>query len=232
MLISEIFYSIQGEGELTGIPSVFIRTSGCNLRCRWCDTKYASWNPEGVDLGIEEIVAEVRKYPGARHCVVTGGEPMVAKGIHELMAALKAQGYHLTIETAATVAPGSIHCDLASLSPKLSNSTPLPGEIAPGWVEKHERLRLQPEVIRAWIDAYPFQLKFVVASAGDLEEIETLLSEIDRDIPAHKVLLMPEGVTSGAIRDRDETLVDLCKEFGYRYCNRLHVEIFGNTRGT
>lgn len=232
MLISEIFYSIQGEGELTGIPSVFIRTSRCNLRCRWCDTKYASWNPEGVDLGTEEIVAEVRKYPGARHCVVTGGEPMVAKGIHELMAALKAQGYHLTIETAATVPPSGVLCDLASLSPKLSNSTPSPDEIAPGWVEKHERLRLQPEVIRAWIDAYPFQLKFVVASGTDLGEIEKLLVAVDREIPPHKVQLMPEGVTAGAIRDRDETLMDLCKEFGYRYCNRLHVEIFGNTRGT
>lgn len=231
MRISEIFYSIQGEGELTGIPSVFVRASGCNLRCRWCDTKYASWDPEGEDRTIDEIVAEVISH-GAHHTVVTGGEPMVAKGIHELMAALRAAGQHLTIETAATVPPDGIACDLASLSPKLANSTPLPGEIAPGWIEKHEKLRLQPEVIRAWIDAYPYQLKFVVASAGDLDEIEDLLVRIDRAIPPHKVLLMPEGVTADVIRDRDETLVDVCKDRGYRYCNRLHVEIFGNTRGT
>ncbi len=231
MRIAEIFYSIQGEGELTGVPSVFVRSSGCNLRCRWCDTKYASWDPEGEDRPIEQIVAEVLAH-GARHTVVTGGEPMVAKGIHELMAALREAGQHLTIETAATVAPEGIACDLASLSPKLSNATPLAGEIAPGWIERHESLRLQPEVIRAWIDAYPYQLKFVVASAGDLEEIEDLLGQIGRDIPPNKVLLMPEGTSAEAIRGRDETLVDLCKRRGYRYCNRLHVELFGDTRGT
>jgi len=231
MLISEIFYSIQGEGELTGVPSVFIRTSGCNLRCRWCDTKYASWDPEGKDLSIAEIVAEVRKHP-ARHCVVTGGEPMAAKGIHELMTALKEQGHHLTIETAATLSPGDIVCDLASLSPKLANSTPRPGEIADGWIEKHEARRLQPEIIREWVDQYSFQLKFVVAGEADLEEIEEALSRVCADIPRHKVLLMPEGVTTGDLRGRDETLIDLCKRRGYRYCNRLHVEIFGNTRGT
>jgi 7-carboxy-7-deazaguanine synthase len=114
----------------------------------------------------------------------------------------------------------------------LANSTPLPGEIAPGWIEKHNTLRLQPEVIRAWIEAYPYQLKFVVASAADLDEIEDLLRRIDREIPPHKVLLMPEGVTTAAIRGRDESLVDVCKDRGYRYCNRLHVEIFGNKRGT
>src|SRR3954467_3471660 len=116
MLISEIFYSLQGEGELIGVPSVFVRTSGCNLRCNWCDTPYASWSPEGTQRGIEEIVAEVRGHP-ARHVVLTGGEPMIAKGIRELAAELKRLNYHITIETAATIAPEGIACDLASLSP-------------------------------------------------------------------------------------------------------------------
>lgn len=232
MLISEIFYSIQGEGELTGVPSVFIRTSGCNLRCRWCDTKYASWKPEGENLGIEEIVDRVRQFESARHCVVTGGEPMVAKEIHELLAALKEHGYHLTIETAATVPPKGIACDLASLSPKLSNSTPNPGEIEEVWIEKHDHRRLQPEVIREWVARYPFQLKFVVSDARDLEEIEDLLDQVDREISPHKILLMPEGITAGVIRGRDESLIDLCRNRGYRYCNRLHIEIFGNSRGT
>ena len=156
MLISEIFYSIQGEGELTGVPSVFIRTSGCNLRCRWCDTKYSSWNPEGNELAIDEIVSKVREHTNAQHCVVTGGEPMVAKGIHELLEALRDNNYHITIETAATVSPNEIACDLASLSPKLSNSTPKPGEIEDGWINKHENRRLQPEIIRQWIVNYPW----------------------------------------------------------------------------
>src|SRR5580700_10050331 len=101
MLVSEIFYSIQGEGELTGIPSVFVRTSGCNLRCTWCDTKYASWNPEGDDLSIEAVVDKVMAFP-AQHCVLTGGEPMAAKNIGALASELRARGKHITIETAGT----------------------------------------------------------------------------------------------------------------------------------
>ncbi|MBI2496915.1 MAG: 7-carboxy-7-deazaguanine synthase QueE, partial [Opitutae bacterium] len=100
MLISEIFHSLQGEGVLAGVPSVFVRTSGCNLRCNWCDTPYASWAPEGSQLRVDEIIAEVRKNP-ARHVVLTGGEPMIAPGIRELAAELKQLGYHLTVETAA-----------------------------------------------------------------------------------------------------------------------------------
>src|SRR3954469_3527402 len=112
MLISEIFYSLQGEGELTGVPSVFVRTSGCNLRCAWCDTPYASWNPEGEQRSVTEILAAVEQHPSAQHVVVTGGEPMIAKDIRILAAAIKTTGRHVTIETAATVAPEGIACDL------------------------------------------------------------------------------------------------------------------------
>jgi 7-carboxy-7-deazaguanine synthase len=230
MLISEIFYSIQGEGELTGIPSVFVRTSGCNLRCNWCDTMYASWEPEGTEMSANQILAEVIKHP-ASHCVLTGGEPMVAKGIRELAAALHAAGKHITIETAATIPPGAIVCDLASLSPKLSNSTP-DHRLSEAWRQKHDRLRWQPGVIRDWVTHFPFQLKFVVTAASDLDEINLLLSEVGVKIPSAKILLMPEGISTTVIRGRDETLVEICKHHGYRYCNRLHVEIFGHTRGT
>src|SRR4051812_15020160 len=152
MLISEIFYSLQGEGELTGVPSVFVRTSGCNLRCNWCDTPYASWSPEGTQLTVEAIVAEVKKHP-ARHVVLTGGEPMIAKEIRALAGALKNLGYHITIETAATVPPDGIACDLASLSPKLASSAP-DNRLSDTWREKHESLRWQPEVVKAWLDRY------------------------------------------------------------------------------
>src|SRR5881394_713852 len=111
MRVAEIFYSIQGEGKLSGVPSVFVRASGCNLRCSWCDTPYASWNPEGTMRTLPEIVAEVQSHAGARHVVLTGGEPMIAKEIRALATELKALGYHLTIETAATVAPAGIACD-------------------------------------------------------------------------------------------------------------------------
>ena len=230
MFVSEIFYSVQGEGELTGIPSVFVRTSGCNLRCNWCDTSYASWNPEGTEMSVERIVDEVAKHP-AQHCVLTGGEPMVAKGIRDLAQALRSAGKHITIETAATVLPEGIAFDLASLSPKLSNSAP-DERLPAGWRMKHEQLRRQPDVIRAWIDQGDYQLKFVVTSAGDVDEIHSLLSDLKRSVPPHKILLMPEGTTIEKIRGRNETLVELCKRHGYRFCHRLHVELFGHTRGT
>ena len=230
MLIAEIFHSLQGEGELTGVPSVFVRTSGCNLRCNWCDTPYASWAPEGRELTVAEIVAEVRHHP-AKHVVLTGGEPMVAKEIRELAAELRKLGLHLTIETAATVAPDGIACDLASLSPKLKNSAP-DDRLPAAWRERHEALRWQSEVVRAWIDRYPFQLKFVVAAPADVAEIEPMLAELGRDIPRAKVLLMPEGTTREALRARAGWLSELCREQGYRFAPRLHIELYGNRRGT
>ncbi|HRG55017.1 MAG TPA: 7-carboxy-7-deazaguanine synthase QueE [Lacunisphaera sp.] len=230
MLISEIFHSLQGEGELTGVPSVFVRTSGCNLRCNWCDTPYASWNPEGVQMSVAEIVAEVTKHP-ARHVVLTGGEPMVAKEIHELAAALKQRGYHITIETAATIAPEGIACDLASLSPKLKNSAP-DERLSATWREKHDALRWQPAVVKAWLATYGYQLKFVVSQLADVDEIETMLAQLGTDLPRAKVLLMPEGTTVEALRAKAGWLGELCKARGYRYAPRLHIELYGNKRGT
>ncbi len=231
MLISEIFHSIQGEGELTGIPSVFVRTSGCNLRCTWCDTPYASWNPEGETRNVADILRAIEQHPATRHVVLTGGEPMIAKDIRPLAAAVRASGRHITIETAGTVAPQGIACDLASLSPKLLNSAPDALEHAT-WRRKHEATRWQPEVIRAWIDAYPYQFKFVVARPGDVDELEHMLAALGREIPRHKVLLMPEGTSLDKIRSRAVWLGELCKARGYRYAHRLHIELYGNQRGT
>jgi 7-carboxy-7-deazaguanine synthase len=230
MLIAEIFYSLQGEGELTGVPSVFVRASGCNLRCTWCDTPYASWNPEGAQQSVRDIVAEVQKHP-ARHVVLTGGEPMIAPQMRELAGELKQLGHHVTIETAATITPDGIACDLASLSPKLLNSAPDAGA-HPAWRKKHEATRWQPDVVRAWVDGYSYQFKFVVAQPADVDEVEGMLEKLGRDIPRHKVLLMPEGVTTEALRSRAVWLGDLCKNRGYRYAHRLHIELYGNKRGT
>jgi len=230
MLVSEIFHSLQGEGELAGVPSVFVRLSGCNLRCNWCDTPYASWNPEGETLSIDQIVAQISTFP-ARHVVLTGGEPMIASGIHELATEIKKLGHHITIETAATVAPEGIPCDLASLSPKLANSAP-DDRLPDSWREKHERLRWQPGVVRAWLKHYPYQLKFVVASAADVDEIEGLLCELGKPIPRAKVLLMPEGTSAEVLRERTTWLAELCKARGYRFAPRLHIALYGNRRGT
>ena len=230
MFISEIFYSLQGEGELTGVPSVFVRTSGCNLRCNWCDTPYASWNPEGRPMEVEEIVAEVLVHP-AKHVVLTGGEPMIAPGIHELAFQLQERGYHITIETAATIPPKGIAFDLASMSPKLAHSAP-DARLDDTWRKKHEALRWQPQVVASWIAAGNYQLKFVVSSEVDVMEMEQMITETDCLIPPSKILLMPEGTTVEALRSRAGWLGELCKARGYRYAPRLHIELYGNKRGT
>lgn len=230
MLISEIFHSLQGEGELVGVSSVFVRTSGCNLRCNWCDTPYASWNPEGRQMTVDEIVAEVVQYP-AKHVVLTGGEPMIAPEIHELAYQLQERGYHITIETAATVAPRGIACDLASLSPKLAHSAP-DSRLDDTWRKKHLELRWQPEVVASWIAAGNYQLKFVVSSEQDVDEIEAMIAETGCAVPREKILLMPEGTTVEGLRSRAGWLSELCKARGYRYAPRLHIELYGNKRGT
>ena len=229
MRIAEIFHSIQGEGLLAGVPSIFIRTSGCNLRCHWCDTPYASWKPEGPEMSVEEILKKLTEW-NCDHVVLTGGEPMIAPDLPELATVLKKQKKHITIETAGTILPNGIPCDLASISPKLSNSTPSP-ERDPAWAKKHEATRLQPEVISEWIRKYPFQLKFVVSSENDLAEIKDLLSRLP-PVPLHQILLMPEGIDVKTLATRSPWLVEICKREGFRFCPRLHIELFGHTRGT
>ncbi len=228
MKISEIFYSIQGEGALVGMPSVFIRTSGCNLRCRWCDTPYTSWSPEGDEMTVENILGVVEDY-AATHVVITGGEPMLMKEMPDLTRRLKDCGYHITIETAATVYQ-QVACDLASLSPKLSNSTPWKEE-GGKYAKKHERLRLNVEVLNTFMKTYPYQMKFVVDTPEDLDEVEGLLTRLEGIDRTH-VLLMPQGRTAGELNEKARWIAKLCKTNGFRFCPRVHIDLYGDTRGT
>lgn len=123
--INELFYSVQGEGVLAGVPSVFVRTSGCNLRCWFCDSYHTSWEPTHAWMDLEEIVAEVESFERANHVVLTGGEPLLHDESVQLLERLDDLGYHTTVETNGTIfrdAP----LDLASISPKLESSTPTP----------------------------------------------------------------------------------------------------------
>jgi 7-carboxy-7-deazaguanine synthase len=229
MRIAELFHSIQGEGKLTGVPSIFIRASGCNLRCVWCDTPYASWNPEGEDVPVDQIVRRAAVFD-AKHVVVTGGEPMIMPDIVPLCEALHQQKHHITIETAATVFR-ELKLDLASLSPKLSNSTPHDRD-AGRYVESHERQRLNVDVIQKFIDTSPnFQLKFVVSSDRDLDEIQEIVEQLKAVHPSD-VLLMPEGTDATTLDSRAGWIADICKRTGFRFCPRLHVALYGNVRGT
>jgi 7-carboxy-7-deazaguanine synthase len=221
--ISEIFYSVQGEGTLVGVPSVFVRTSGCNLRCVWCDTPYTSWQPEGEELSLDSIVAEVNSY-GASHVVITGGEPMIAPEIEELTRQLT---QHITVETAGTV-DANVRCDLMSISPKLANSTPHTRDNG-RWAGQHERLRYQPEILRRLIQLYPYQLKFVITDPSDLQQVNAIVSDIGAS--RSRVLLMPEGVDAAILAERGRWLADIAKREGFRLTPRLHIDLWGNRRG-
>ena len=205
------------------MPSVFVRTSGCNLRCTWCDTPYTSWNPEGEDLAIDEIVARANAY-GAAHVVVTGGEPMIADGVVDLTQGL---GLHVTIETAGTVYK-PVTCDLMSISPKLANSTPLDRD-GGRWAAQHDRLRYQPEVLKRLMAEFVYQLKFVVTAPADLEEITRIveLSGADRE----RVVLMAEGTDAATLAERGCWIAEIVKREGFRFSPRLHVDLWGNRRG-
>jgi 7-carboxy-7-deazaguanine synthase len=217
-----LFYSLQGEGTLAGVPSVFIRTSGCNLRCAWCDTPYTSWQPEGTELTLSQIVMEVQAH-NARHVVITGGEPMIAPDIIPLTERLRAVGLHITIETAGTVFE-PVACDLMSISPKLSNSTP-GGE----WAARHERVRGQIKPLLELMARYAYQLKFVIEKPGDMAEVHTLLDAVGAD--RERTILMPEGTDRDVLRERGVWLAEICKQEGFRFSPRLHVELWGNQRG-
>jgi 7-carboxy-7-deazaguanine synthase len=220
--IAELFYSIQGEGSLVGVPSFFIRTSGCNLRCAWCDTPYTSWHPEGADLTLDQILDEVKAHP-AGHVVVTGGEPMIAPEIVPLTSRLHSLGLHITIETAGTVYRPVV-CDLMSISPKLSNSTP-----RDNWAAQHDRLRIQPHVLGELMDKYEYQLKFVIEKPEDMEEVRGLVDALNA--APGRVILMPEGTDPERLRERAIWLAEICKEEGFRLSPRLHVDLWGNRRG-
>lgn len=227
MRIAEIYASRQGEGLLTGTPSVFVRASGCNLRCGFCDTPFTSWAPEGEDLSVAEIVDLTLSFQ-LDHIVITGGEPMLFAEMAPLTQSLQHQGKHITIETAGTLSL-PVACDLMSISPKLSNSTPDEAR-AGAWRARHERDRDRPEVIRDLVDRYEYQLKFVVAKPADIAEIRLYLAKFP-EIEPDRVLLMPEGVEAASLAAVAQWLEPQCDAIGYRFCPRKHIEWYGNKRG-
>ncbi len=237
MRIAEVFESVQGEGKWLGMPSLFIRTSGCNLRCSWCDTPYASWRPEGGEMSVGELL-RLAGESRSLHVVITGGEPLIQPfaQLRELTEGLRELGKVITVETAGTVWQ-ELPVDLASISPKLANSVPDAKEhpgLSGKMVELHEKGRINLDILRQFARGATIkerQWKFVVAAPSDLDEIEALCARIG-GIPAPDVFLMPEGRTIDEIRHKGAWIAAECIRRGYRYGHRLQIELFGNTRGT
>ena len=235
MRVAEIYASLQGEGLLAGTPSGFVRASGCNLRCHWCDTPFASWTPEGDDWPVPRIVERLATFD-TRHAVVTGGEPLIFPETVALCRSLRETGWHVTIETAGTVAPVGIAAadiaDLMSISPKLASSAPPPA--AGGWRDRHEAARRDDAVLAALMAA-SHQLKFVIDSPADFAEachwVDDLVAA-GAPVDPRTVFMMPQGRTPAALDRTGRWLEPECRRTGFRFGPRHHIAWFGDARGT
>jgi 7-carboxy-7-deazaguanine synthase len=224
MIINEIFYSLQGEGFLAGVPSVFVRLAGCPLRCRWCDTKYAWHEDSGDDKTIEKIIQEVDKW-SSRHIVITGGEPMINSQLPHLVLKLKNAGRHITIETSGIAYIPDMACDLMSISPKLSNSIPDDEKLK----AIHENARMDLAVLGELIDHYDYQLKFVIDKESDQFEIEETLQRLG-NVESEKVMLMPQASTRQELLEKSPMVAELCKRTGFAFSQRLQILLWNNQR--
>lgn len=227
MNISEIYQSIQGEGQLQGTPSSFVRVAGCNLRCWFCDTPFASWKPEGEDRSVSEIIDAISQHD-TEHVVLTGGEPLLFSEMIPLTQQLHRLGKHITIETAGTLAL-SVTCDLMSISPKLANSDP-DVQLAPKWAERHRRDRFRPNVMHQLLSQYTCQLKFVIDHPGDVADVDNYLGAFPY-VRSEQIWLMPQGVEPSQLQEKQQWLSRECDTRGWHLCERKHIEWFGNRRG-
>lgn len=209
----EVFYSIQGEGRYAGIPCYFIRTSGCNLACSWCDTKYAN---KGENVPIDTIIEEIEQSGLSRHIVITGGEPLMQKNTDGLIRRLKSVGYNIEVETNGTYYVSDI-INLAhwNISPKLGSS---------GMKDK-----LNKEVLGLYNKHDNVDFKFVIQNKKDFYETKELCEELG----LKNIILMPEGTTSKDMIEKTKWLVDIVKiEYSKaRVVPRLHTLLYGNKRG-
>lgn len=240
MFISEIYPCMQGEGKLIGTPSILIRTSGCNLRCQWgetkCDTPFTSWNPTGENMTVDEVVTKTHMIRSnssnvLHHIIISGGEPTIQKDLAQLVVKLKRDGFHITIETNGT---GDIWgpVDLLSISPKLKSSTPVGSD----WEKRHEETRINLGKLAHALDGhYEAYLKFVITDGSELPEITSILKglwdQFNVSVKGSQIYLMPEGYTKAEIQKRQQQVLELAQHNGFNYSPRLHIDVYGDKRG-
>lgn len=219
---------------MTGTKSFFVRTSGCNLRCWFCDTPYASWHPEGERQSVADLL-ELARRSETRHVVLTGGEPLISPHLSTLCDGLRRHGFHVTIETSGTVLPSGwerldVLCNLLSLSPKLRGSGPNPRQHA-AWASRHERRRMPSDIMRKLIErSAAFQVKFVVDDPTEFDEIDDVVAQLS--VTPDHVWIMPQGTTVATLDEAKPWLGPLADTRGYHYCDRMQIRWFGNRRGT
>ena len=264
----------QGEGKLMGMPCIFIRLSGCNLRCMWltengtgspCDTPYSSYTAERNITTPEDIVALINANNADKHIryiVVSGGEPTIqAEPLAHLLMLLQKDGYHTTIETNGTIYDEEVskYTNLVSMSPKLFNSVPTADKFTGQevtnlnlnynrkWEQTHNKKRINIDSIQQYIDdCYrvnfgdsskrhkktnkDFQLKFVVSTQADLDEILEIQEHLN--LPdSFDITLMPEGYFAEDVMEKSKWVIEKCIQHGFRFTTRLHTLIFGTSRG-
>jgi 7-carboxy-7-deazaguanine synthase len=235
MRIVEEFYTLQGEGKFLGVPSYFIRTTGCNLRCAWknpagditlCDTPYTSWKPEkGDNFNIDKFIQDNGDKP-FNHIVITGGEPTMQRDIAQIVNKLQEYKYDITIETNGTIYVPGIKNVFLSISPKLKNSYAQTGGVEKNMHTKNNHFI---NTIKQWMVDNDYQIKFVYNDVSDLDEILDIKEQIGA--PANKIYLMPQGISTEQFKYKEKQMFEICKEYGFNYSPRMHVDIFGNKRG-
>ncbi len=236
--IPEVFFSLQGEGPHIGRPSVFIRTSGCNLYCIWCDTPY-TWNWEGTKYPHEnqakfnkseeqtnllstELTQQVLHYD-CKNIVLTGGEPLVqAQALSHFCKLLRHTGdFVIDLETNGTILPEKNidqYVNTYVCSPKLSNS------------EIPQNLRLKNDTLAWFAQSDKSYFKFVINKESDFSEIESIVSELD--INKDRVYIMCKALDLSTLASKQNYAAAKALEYGYRYSDRLHLRLYGNKRGT
>lgn len=228
--LSEIFDSIQGEGPWNGVPSTFIRLSGCPLRCRWCDTPYASHHPEGETLSLEELVRNAATH-APLHVVITGGEPFAFEELPALVEALQRIGRVVTIETSGVIFR-STTADKIVLSPKLNNSDPRSEDpFSESERGRHVALRTDDTALRQFA-ARPEQLalKFVAEQRTDVEEAAAIV-RLFPTLPPEQIFLMPQARDPERLAELSRRCAEWCLERGWRLGTRLQVQLWGDRRG-
>lgn len=221
MQLVEVFYSIQGEGKSTGVPCIFVRVAGCNLRCKWCDTKYSY---SGKKVSIEDVAERIKyylkKYPMCDRIVFTGGEPLLQEeDVYEVMRNLSMFGRKLNyeIETNGTIAPFM----------KFKQVSEYWGTLTFNVSPKKEHVDMK--VLEWIVKDFDYIFKFVVESKQNYKRWVSIIKEFK--LNKDKVFLMPEGITDTAVRKKAKWIVKLCLEDGYRFTPRLHIWLYGKKRG-